>query len=325
MRVLFAALGLFLTTCTIEVVDPSAGTPDAAMEPDAAKSDAARKDNDVVTEEELRLLAEQDEIKRKLEAGEPITPDEVVSDLSAYQRGAIQREATQKRVPTWLLLARQAFSESANDIEALLQMDLNLAEKWKVSLPAAIKRRAPKATGTEATTRGRQKLSSTLPGWGNEPGELWEECDSWVKHPKTGRWQGLPEGCHGSWKNTLPKWKKIRARAKAIYKTRPTVIKGHVLDQGGLMDLADYLAGNPHMCLLDSPGSDNFFFGRRNDPRNTCITPTAEQLAKSRKVARLIDRRDKKLGEGRYAKVKTISAAEASGGFSKRPRRPNTQ
>lgn len=306
--VLLVALGLAISTCTMRVDQTK---DDAAAEPPPPIAGATAEVVEPLSEEGLRLLAEAEEIERKLQAGEPITEAEVVSDLSAYQRGQLEKTQREERglPPAWLLLARQTYSEGSNDMEALLQMALNLASKWETSLPEAIARRAPHVSQRADFTRERQRMTSTLPARGKKPGELWWECDEILRVKVEGktRWKGVPDGCHGIWKNVFPRWEAIRDKAKAVVLTNPTAVEGHPLDQGGIMDLADYLERTPYMCLLNSPGTSNFYFGRRNDPRNVCITPTKEQLTKSRKVARVIQLRDKRRGEGKYATGKTIS------------------
>lgn len=295
IRCLPLILSLIFLGCSCGESEP---TPESKPSPRmllTAGADApdidTRTDED--RREEAALLAEQEEIKAKLEAGEAITEEEEVSDLSEFQRwmdekGSLPTEFD-PTVPAWLRFARWAMSEGPQDREALLQMAGNIRHRGE-DLSKTIARRAPHVSRLKKPKAGRQLVSGSYSAEGKEPPPYWFECREIKKVTlKSGKqkWKKLPEGCHGFWKKTGPQWFEMREWAKRNIHRRPRVIKGVPIDQGGIMDVWRVLQmpEYAHLCFCGQPNppKGNLFYCLKKDPRNTCL-PVPDQIVNSSKT-----------------------------------------
>jgi hypothetical protein len=278
-------LGLSLLSLTCIGEDPYFTDTDAvapSFEPLAGAGDTP----DEVYAEPERYDAEPETITMPTPeelSGEPTDPN---SDLSAYTRWLLEND---ERAPsTAVSLARMGVSEAGfagaiHDIPAILQVARNRAGKGE-PLSEVLPALSPHVAQIKDFTVTRQFWTSTLPAEGDEVGRGWIECTSSYLDG-FGRKRGLPKGCTGVWEIVRERWTDIRKFAAEALRADNTPVPGVPLTWGGKMDLARFLGNHPHMCLLSLPDSfHNYFFGRRDEPKNTCVDVTDELLKESRQL-----------------------------------------
>lgn len=297
-----------MMTCVVRVDEqPEASIPEAGGVAPTERTEAEFF-------EEQKLLAEREEIQRRLEEGLPM-PGEVEPDSrSAYQRGKIYKD--QLGGPeSGLLLARMTVSEGTSimplaptwrrDMQGILQVvrtnqwHVQRGERWigKETLFEALGRHSPHVARLKEYTRPRQRWTSTLPTEGVEPPELWVECTSWYtakRGRRKGQKRGLPKGCFGVWENGIDNWIEVREYGPRLVKQRnPTrPVQGNPKTWGGVMDIWAFLERNPRMCWLESGATRNFFFGLKTDPENQCKIVPPRLMKKSRVISAYIVKRD---------------------------------
>ena len=298
MRKPYAVTLLLLITCTSTVDEepPVEAGQEVAGEEDMGED---AKDLDTRSEEDLReevaLLAERDDIEKRLKEGRPMPEDEPkdpeIVNLSEYQRWlrthGDKHVPIEESVPGWLRLARWCMSEGPKDCGALLQM-ANVIQRPGEPIGNTIARRAPHVSRLREPKAGRQLWTSTLVPGSLDPPPKWFECKDIYQDDK-GRWRRKPYGCHGVWEQKLPQWVTTQALAKEIINTKPHVVQGDPIDQGGIMDVWRVLElpQYKHLCFIGQPNppKGNLFYGERKNPKNTCLPVPGELVAKSKTIS----------------------------------------
>ena len=189
-------------------------------------------------------------------------------------------------------LARQGVNEAGMedpyaDMSGILQVAHNI-QRHDENLLKTLQRLSPHVAGILPATDPHQLWTGSLPASGSEPGKFWIECPA-LK-------------CSGNWRLYSDKWDAIRKYGIKLVRmvNPPTPVHGFPVTWGGKMDLYRASIERPNLCMLESSGTNNYFFGNRSNPKNKCISIPDDLLTRSKET----------YNQTRFIKVIPVSLAK---------------